>query len=93
MSRRHHKTGYHMHRLVRRWFGQGFSASCRCKEMIRKMNDWGPQGCREHLDEIVAVMRAEARRRGWWLRLAPRLPGAGRPMQAMVLLAIERSKA
>jgi hypothetical protein len=83
------KPGYHLHRLIRRWFGQKFADNCKCKETIRKMNRWGPAGCREHLDEIVSVMRAEARHRDWWLRLLAAMPGVEYPMQELVLLAIE----
>jgi hypothetical protein len=61
--------------------------------MIRKMNRWGPQGCRDNIEEIVTVMRAEAKTRRWWLRLAVAMPGVRRPMKELVLLAIERSEA
>jgi len=31
--------------------------SCPCKGMLLKMNEWGPQGCRDHKDEIVEHLR------------------------------------
>lgn len=31
--------------------------------MARKMNRWGPDGCREHMGEIVASLVKEANRR------------------------------
>ncbi len=49
------------------------------------MNAWGPQGCREHLDEIVAWLLDEAQRRGW--RTA-KLPGARWAIKQLVSQAI-----
>ena len=56
---------------------------------ISQMNAWGPQGCREHLDEIVGRLLDEAQRRGW--RTA-KLPGAHWAVKRLVNQAIHRAE-
>jgi hypothetical protein len=34
--------------------------------MINQCNDWGPQGCRDHIDEIADHLMKQADERGWW---------------------------
>jgi hypothetical protein len=41
------------------------TAECDCDLHIARMNAWGVDGCREHFDEIVAWLRAGAKRYGW----------------------------
>ena len=41
------------------------SESCPCRNRICQMNKWGPEGCRERRDEIVAWLREQQERRGW----------------------------
>ena len=65
--------GDYLHDMILRWTGEGMTLGCDCKAWIAKMNAWGPAGCREHLNEIVAHMLEEAKKRGW--KLAG-LPGA-----------------
>jgi hypothetical protein len=36
---------------------------CPCYEHARTMDAWGPDGCREHLNEIVEWLREESIRR------------------------------
>ena len=36
---------------------------CSCKARSKKMDAWGPDGCEEHLDEIVGWLHDEARKR------------------------------
>lgn len=36
---------------------------CSCKARSKKMDEWGPDGCEEHLDEIVGWLHEEARKR------------------------------
>lgn len=43
------------------------TAGCGCENMLRKMNAWGPDGCRTHRQEIVDHLRAKAAERGWML--------------------------
>lgn len=45
-------------------------ASCQCRAMVTRMNAWGAERCREHIEEILAVMRQSAANReanpwGW----------------------------
>lgn len=37
---------------------------CPCHEHARKMDEWGPDKCRENLDTIIEWLREEAARRG-----------------------------
>lgn len=43
------------------------SVGCGCENMLRKMNAWGPAGCRTHRQEIIDHLREKARERGWVL--------------------------
>jgi hypothetical protein len=56
-------------RLLKR-FGIAETATCRCREMARKMDLNGPRWCRAHLDEIVEHLLREASRRKW-MRYVP----------------------
>jgi len=42
------------------------SQNCLCRSMASRMNAWGPDECErpERIEEVLAVMRNEARRRG-----------------------------
>lgn len=40
-----------------------------CREMIRRMNAWGVEGCREHRDEILARLREKTAESAWGLKL------------------------
>ncbi len=46
------------------WFGVRSSPACRCKSMAARMDALGPDGSEAILDEVLAVMRQEAKRRG-----------------------------
>jgi hypothetical protein len=56
--------GSELEKLIKRWFRQDATESCPCRSMIVQMNTWGPDGCREHIDEIIDVMMGEAEKRG-----------------------------
>lgn len=43
--------------------------NCGCEAMARRMDDWGPQGCRANRQEIVAFLRKKQRRMSWGERL------------------------
>lgn len=45
-------------------FGIHATPNCKCNKMAKKMNAWGPDGCLEHMEEIVDVMQEEAGKRG-----------------------------
>lgn len=56
--------GNYLHDTIQRWVGESPTDGCQCSSRIEQMNAWGPQGCREHLDEIVGWLLDEAHRRG-----------------------------
>ena len=39
------------------------------------MNAWGPDGCREHIEQIVDRLMAEADKHGWRAKAGRRLGG------------------
>jgi hypothetical protein len=39
---------------------------CHCKSMARKMNNWGPAGCRENRDEIIAHLNKAYSEQSTW---------------------------
>ena len=83
------KAGTHLHNLIKKYLQEDYSEGCGCESMVRKMNAWGPDGCREHLDEIVDKMTEAAKSRGWKKRLLASVPFVSRAgMKAMVLMAI-----
>jgi hypothetical protein len=47
-------------------FGINPTPTCQCREKAAQMDAWGPDECErpERIDEVVAVMRAEAAARG-----------------------------
>lgn len=76
--------GDYLHAMITRWTGEDIRPTCNCRSWIARMNAWGPDGCREHLDEIVGHMLSEAKKRGW--KLAG-LPGAA----TVARLAVRRA--
>jgi hypothetical protein len=56
-------------------FGINHTPTCPCREMARKMDLWGPDECSkpERIEEVLAAMRTEAKKRG-----LPFLDAAGR---------------
>lgn len=69
-----HGPGTELSRLLKR-FGISPTPTCPCREMAARMDAWGPDECEkpQRIDEVVAVMRAEAQARG-----LPFLDAAGR---------------
>lgn len=39
---------------------------CGCEDMARKMNEWGPDGCRENRQTVTDKLRENAAKLGWW---------------------------
>jgi len=77
--------GTELHKILER-MGFEITDTCPCRKHIKQMNEWGPAGCREHLDEIIDWLKAEAERRNkealfvrWGVRL-------------VILLAIRRAE-
>jgi hypothetical protein len=50
----HQRPGDVLHGLLRTRHGVTI-ASCKCQNLIDKMNVWGPDGCRENRETIVYV--------------------------------------
>jgi FkbM family methyltransferase len=53
------RPGDVLHNLLRSRYGVTI-ASCKCQEWIDRMNVWTPNGCRDHLEEIVDHLFEEA---------------------------------
>ena len=47
--------------------GKDGEGSCRCKEHAREMDAKGADWCLANQDVIAGWMKAEAKRRGWWV--------------------------
>lgn len=56
-------------------FGIKAGPKCKCNEMARKMNAWGPSGSLDHIEEIVDAMEKAAK-----ARRLPFLRAAGRKL-------------
>lgn len=86
-------TGNFLHSIVHNMTGEDFLPGCGCRDMMSKMADWGPDGCREHLEEIVDKMQSEGKKRGWKNKLLASMPILSRAaMKAMVLYAIRKAE-
>lgn len=83
--------GDYLHDAILRWVGESPSEDCQCRSRIAQMNAWGPQGCREHLDEIVGWLEEEAKNRGWW-KYAVSVPGSRFFLRRMVLATIKKAE-
>lgn len=66
-------------------FGIYSTPQCQCLQVAKQMDLWGAR-CNEHLEEIVNVMAAEARARGWNVGPFAKLGARG-----LVLLAIRNA--
>ena len=60
-----HGPGTELSRLLKR-IGINPTPTCQCRAMSQQMDQWGCDECErpERIDEVVAVMRAEATARG-----------------------------
>jgi len=70
-----HGPGTELSKLLKR-FGIEPTPTCQCRAKAAQMDAWGPDECSkpERIDEVVAVMRAEAEARGLpFLDLAGRM--------------------
>jgi len=78
------------------------SKTCGCSSRVRKMNEWGVEGCLANRAEIEAWLRSESEKVGWWAKLRAGLLGlfggvAIRidpvdPAPGLLDLAIERAR-
>lgn len=67
------------------------SVGCGCKSKARRMNEWGPDGCREHLDEIVGWLESAAKEAGWKEWIAVSTPGAKQIALAKIRALVEEA--
>lgn len=80
-----------LHRKIKERLGEDYEAGCGCEDMVIQMNAWGPVGCREHINEIIAKMLTEAKKRGKW-KLLVAMPGAKLFIRRMILSAIREAR-
>ena len=52
-------VGCHVSKLIPNWAVQ-FKGKCGCKDMARKMDSWGPDGCEKRRDKIVAHLLSQS---------------------------------
>lgn len=64
----------------------GISACWSCIDMAGKMDAWGPDGCEEHMDEIVQIMQENAGKRDWYRFLPFKEAGS----EMLVRMAIKK---
>jgi hypothetical protein len=78
--------GTELSKLLKR-FGIKATPACKCRAVVARMDAWGPDECSKpaRVDEVVAVMREEAAKRG-----LPFLDSVGR---LLVRRAISRARA
>ena len=91
-----HGPGAHLHRLIKKYTGEGITAKCGCVNRIAEMNRRGPAWCRDNMQTIIGWMEEEIKRRTkqadtpprWRLRLAGLgLPGQRTAIRWLVLRA------
>jgi len=53
--------------------------ACQCREMLGRMNNWAPIGCREHRAEIVEHLRTAYKALSWpeWLAALTKAAASG----------------
>lgn len=64
----------------------GVSACWGCINLAKRMDDWGPDGCEEHMPEILEIMQENAAKRRWMDFLPFKETGS----ELLVRLAIKR---
>jgi FkbM family methyltransferase len=72
-------VGSTLHNILRQRHGV-VAKKCDCREWIEKMNTWGPDGCREHMDEIADHLFSQAATNpqvSKFIRLAVNIPLLG----------------
>jgi hypothetical protein len=87
-------VGTHISKLIAKWLRIKTGGCGGCKELLEKLNREGPAWCRTHLRHIVPQIRANARKNEHFrARILARIPGASRPIRALVMEAIRRAEA
>ena len=87
-------VGTHISKLIARWLRIKTGGCGGCKELLEKLDAHTPAWCRKHLRHIVPQIRANARKNEHFrARILARIPGASRPIRALVMEAIRRAEA
>lgn len=66
----HPGVGDRLHALIAALPGAPKKPCGSCSDMIVKMNRWGPDGCREHREEIIDHLMGQRSKLAAWVRLA-----------------------
>lgn len=89
-----HGHGTELHQLIAA-LGVQPDESCQCEQMRLRMNAWGPAGCRDHREEILAHLRAAYKKTDWptVLKAGALAVAQGLPLtlEGLLDLAIERA--
>lgn len=81
-------VGAHLKAMLAGWpFRITATPGCPCNAMAARMDAWGPDGCEQRLDEIVAHLRDQAAARG-----LPFLDAAGRMLVRRAIANARRSQ-
>jgi len=88
--------------IINQLTGEKSTALCACSKWIRRMNDWGPDGCRKNIDRIVKRLIFYSRKHGWKFKSIPGTnwvgrtlaytPGARQAAKQLVLHAIRKAE-
>ena len=85
--------GSHLAKIIKRWLRLKSDGCGGCQATLEEMDRQGTAWCRKHLRHLVAQVRTNARKAPEWrARILVRIPGAQRPIRAMILRAIELSE-
>jgi len=69
----------------------GISACWGCLNLAQRMDGWGPDGCEEHMEEILEAMDRNAQQRNWLKYLPFREAGSKLLVQAAINKVREQS--
>lgn len=71
----------------------GVNACWGCLNLAQRMDDWGPDGCEEHMQEILEIMDQNAQQRNWLKYLPFREAGSKLLVQRAINKVREQSSA
>lgn len=84
---------FHLHQIILEKTGEDFLPGCGCHDMMMQMQEWGIDGCKEHIEEIVDKMQSEGKKRGLKNKIKASIPIVSREiMKGWVREAIARAE-
>ena len=87
-------VGTHLKHLIHKWLRLPSTGCGSCQALLENLDSHTPAWCRKHLRHIVPQIRANARKSEHFrARILARIPGASRPIRALVMEAIRRAEA